>query len=123
MSSGAVIKKEERLAKKEDFLRVRKEGKRLSARHFSVSTAPNGLNIKRLGLSVGARAAGSSPVRNRIKRLVREFFRLNKGFFPEASDTVISARDGIAVKSYADVEKELAATLKKLERTEKKEVR
>ncbi|MCC6742046.1 MAG: ribonuclease P protein component [Planctomycetia bacterium] len=38
---------------------------------------PNGLGIPRLGIVVG-RHVRSKPVRNRIKRLLRESFRLNR---------------------------------------------
>jgi ribonuclease P protein component len=45
----------------------------------------------RLGLSVGRRV-GTAPRRNRIKRLLRESFRLMKHDFPRAYDIIIVVR-------------------------------
>jgi ribonuclease P protein component len=57
-------------------------------------------------MSVSSRVGGAVR-RNRIKRLVREFFRLEKGSLPESTDLLVSARKGVRVKDYKDVQKEL----------------
>jgi len=48
----------------------------------------NGLDLTRLGLSVGRRVGGSVQ-RNRIKRLLREAFRLARAEFPPGYDIVL----------------------------------
>ncbi len=45
--------------------------------------------------------------RNRLKRMIREFFRLNKDLFPGSSDVVISAREGAANLDYWQLSEEL----------------
>lgn len=52
---------------------------------------PNGLAHCRLGLSVG-RQVGGAVARNRLKRLLREAFRLEQRAFPLPLDLIISAR-------------------------------
>ncbi|MEX0746117.1 MAG: ribonuclease P protein component [Phycisphaeraceae bacterium] len=52
---------------------------------------PNGLGFNRLGLSVGRRV-GSAVVRSRIKRLLREAFRLEQHGLPQGYDIVTVVR-------------------------------
>lgn len=51
----------------------------------------NGLAHSRLGLSVG-RVVGGAVERNRVKRLIREAFRLDQHSLPQGLDFVVSVR-------------------------------
>jgi ribonuclease P protein component len=55
----------------------------------------NPLGITRLGIAVG-RKAGNACARNRIKRRLREYFRLNREKMPPETDIVFVAQDGAA---------------------------
>ena len=70
----------ERLKSPRDFKRVCSRGKRIRTENFIIYALPNDLGLPRLGLTVSAKTA-NSPGRSRIKRLLREFFRLNKACF------------------------------------------
>jgi ribonuclease P protein component len=61
----------------------------------------NGLDHPRLGLSVGVRAAGGAVARNRLKRLLREWFRFHQHATP-ACDVVVNVRPA-AAKATPDV--------------------
>ncbi len=56
-----------------------------------VFASPNGLDHPRLGLSVGRRV-GSAVHRHRIKRLLRESFRLEMAQLPAGYDLVVNVR-------------------------------
>ena len=58
---------------------------------LAVFSRPNGLRHPRLGLSV-SRRVGTAPVRNRIKRLLREAFRAGQYDLPAGYDLVIVVR-------------------------------
>lgn len=52
---------------------------------------PNGLPHPRLGLSV-SRKVGAAVVRNRLKRLIREAFRIMQHDFPRGYDLIVVVR-------------------------------
>lgn len=68
--------------------------------------AENDLHRPRLGM-ITTKRLGKAVRRNRVKRLLREFFRLHKGILPP-KDIVIIAKKGATNLSYAEVAAELA---------------
>ena len=68
----------------------------------------------RLGLSV-SRRVGTAPRRNRIKRLIREAFRLLRHDWPRGYDLVVNVRPHDPVL-LADYQRMLSAMLVKLHR-------
>ena len=80
-----------RLHGRREFARVYAGRVRTSAGPLVVHGRPNGLEHHRLGLSVSKRV-GIAVVRNRIKRLVREAFRLNQRAWPGGYDIVVVVR-------------------------------
>jgi len=63
--------------KSSDFQKARKGGKRSFTKNFIIYSLPNGLGTNRLGITASAKV-GNAVKRNRVKRLLREFFRLNR---------------------------------------------
>jgi ribonuclease P protein component len=70
---------------------------------------PGPTGTARLGLAV-TRRLGKAVRRNRVKRLVREFFRRHKQQLPPM-DLVIMAKKGAAALNYQQVEEELGPLL------------
>ena len=60
----------------------------------------------RLGIVV-SKEVGSATYRNRIKRLLREFFRLNKNQIKGSYDFVIRVKKGCLLRAYAETEEEM----------------
>ena len=100
------FRKEDRIRRRADFQRIFREGTKYRTPHFRVSILPNALSHSRLGVTVGRRI-GSAVERNRLKRRIREFFRLNKESLPGSSDLVVTAREGSAGLNYWLVSEEL----------------
>jgi len=63
-----------------------------------------------------SRQVGHAVRRNRIKRLVRETFRLHRELFPEQADVVVIAKHHCAVKGLAAVHAEIAQAARVLAR-------
>ncbi len=98
-----------RLRHRPDYLRAQAQGKRLHTRHFGVTLAPMGEGQPRLGLVV-TRRLGNAVQRNRVKRLLREFFRRHRTGLP-AADLVVMAKKGAAELGYRQVYEELGRLL------------
>ncbi len=107
---GHSLGKEERIRRRSDYARIWREGKRRQTEHFLVSLMPNSLPFPRLGIVVSKRV-GQAVERNRLKRRIREFFRLHKEAFPGSSDVVITAKRGAATASYWQISSELKGIL------------
>lgn len=105
--AGFSFAKGERILKPDDFNRVRKGGKRVSTRSLTIYILTTASGVRRIGLSVSSRV-GNAIVRNRIKRLLREVFRLNKDSFPRSSDILVSVKSTAGIKDFNDCKKELS---------------
>lgn len=79
MSAAAAsgFRPEDRLRHRRDFLHVYQEGRRVGGRCFSLFYLRGAGDRHRLGLTV-PRKVGGAVVRNRVKRRLREVFRLNR---------------------------------------------
>jgi ribonuclease P protein component len=92
--------RERRIRRRADFVRVQSSGERATSRHFVLLVCARELEPdalarapSRLGV-VATRKVGDATMRNRIKRLCRECFRLWPGFVPDGIDLVVIAREG-----------------------------
>lgn len=81
----------ERLRRPSDFRRVYERRRSVSDPWLIVYACENGLPHLRLGLSV-SRKVGQATLRNRLRRLYREAFRLGKNEMPVGLDLVLIPR-------------------------------
>ena len=98
--------KDQRLLNRKDFVNLNHTGKRYRTDNFTVLSKKNGLIFTRLGITVNRRI-GNAARRNRIKRLVREFFRLNKESFQKGYDLIVIANRGAHDLEFNDIKEEL----------------
>ena len=102
-----------RIKQGRDFLRVRQNGERLVTGCLIANwqRLPAGAP-SRLGVITSSKIGGA-VVRNRARRLLRESFRLHQHDLAQPVDLVLIARQSIAEKAFAGVEKDFLTTLKK----------
>ena len=113
MRGDYCFRPQERIRCSADFQRVKNAGKRAKTPHFGLNVIPNDLEYHRLGLIV-RKQFWTAPKRNRIKRVVREWFRLNKSRISQpARDIVVIARPGAERLSPGDLSKEFLPVLNK----------
>ena len=77
--------KKQRLLKNSEFRAVLQKSRRHSDGIVALYAAENGLEYSRLGVSI-SRFCGGAVVRNRLKRLLREAFRISRHEIPSGFD-------------------------------------
>src|SRR5271169_4935658 len=100
-----------RLGQNRDFARVRQQGQRLAQGCLIANwnRLPAGAS-PRLGV-ITSRKIGGAVERSRARRLLRESFRQHQHEFTQPVELVLVARNSIAGKKFADVEKDFLAAL------------
>jgi ribonuclease P protein component len=102
-----------RLRHKRDFDAAYARGRRLGDGFFTVIARSNESGAPRLGLSVAVRTAGGAVGRNRIRRIIRESFRLHQHEIP-AVDLVVSMRPAARAAASPELRASLAALWKRV---------
>ncbi len=69
---------------------------------FSLIFCPNELGINRIGISIHRKLRGAVK-RNRIKRIIRESFRLDRTEYPVCADIVFAVRLDFPLQSPAEI--------------------
>ena len=105
-----------RLTRERDFQRVLRTGSRARSAHLVVAVAANDLEHTRLGISIGKRIHKSAVRRNRLRRIIREAFRLSYADLPRGVDMVVMAAEPALVLELRTVQPELVLLARKAER-------
>ncbi|MBF0125722.1 MAG: ribonuclease P protein component [Magnetococcales bacterium] len=83
--------KSARLLTSREFQQVASQGKRYSSRCFNLLVRRSDHPLPRLGITV-SRKVGKAVSRTRIKRVIREFFRLHRPRLTQNMECVIIAK-------------------------------
>lgn len=90
------------LRKGREFDKVYKLGTRWHGKGFSLIFCPNELGFNRIGISIHRKLKGAVK-RNRIKRIIRESFRLERSTYPDCSDIIFAVRPDFSLNSPAEI--------------------
>jgi ribonuclease P protein component len=97
-----------RLARSEDFARVRAVGQTFRSRLLLLNVAPNGLLHNRYGVVTGKKLGGA-VVRNRVRRLFREAIRATNHRLTGGWDIVLVAHPSAAVQPASEIHRAFEA--------------
>lgn len=93
------------LRKSQEFRTVYEKGQRLDGRFITVFVSPNQLDCHRLGITASRKVSLRAVDRNRLKRLIRETFRLSDitvSSTEKRYDWVINAKRSLLKVKLAD---------------------
>lgn len=85
-----------------EFEKVYSRGKRIHGNGYTLICLENGSVDSRLGISVHRKVRGAVK-RNRIKRIIRESFRLERKQYPQGVDIVFAVRPDFSCKHPGDI--------------------
>jgi len=99
-----------------DFKRVYSRGSRARGGSMTIALHPNGLELTRLGLSVGKVCWKSAVRRNRVRRVFREAFRVSLPELPQGFDIVMIGSTPKLEPGLEQIRRELVAMARKAQR-------
>ena len=102
-AQSSAFEKSKRLLTAKDYKAVFDQAQwKVSCRELLCLAKPNGFDSPRLGLIIAKKNVKLAVERNRVKRVIRESFRLHQQELPNA-DLIILARKGLADLSNAEL--------------------
>ena len=105
----------DRLTSRRQYRTVYDTGRRVRGRFVTVFALPNGLDRCRVGITV-TRKLGNAVKRNRIKRALREIFRLHRVSTSGSFDLVVNAHASIADCAVEQIERDFLKCVARLTR-------
>lgn len=107
------MKNTQSLKLNKDFRRVYR-GKNIAGGYTVVYACKNKYGFNRLGLTV-SKSFGKATARNRVKRLMRESYRLMENTIRTGYDLIIVARHRAADKTQAQIQRDIGFVLKSMD--------
>jgi ribonuclease P protein component len=102
-----------RVVRPADFVRLRKNGRRIATPLFNAQAMAGSTGTARLGLAVSRRVSPDAVRRNRIKRIARESFRHVRSGLP-ALDILLIARESADARDNAALRADLEALWRRI---------
>ncbi|MEZ4753910.1 MAG: ribonuclease P protein component [Bdellovibrionota bacterium] len=110
-SNSSTLPATSRIKKRTEFLHIQNTGKKLFSRHFLIIAKESTSNQSRIGITISKKVDKRATRRNRIKRRIKEIFRLNQHRFHKNFDIVIIARKNAGKIEYRSAEREILGAL------------
>ncbi len=112
--SNFCLPKKTRLLKRAQFLTLSKQGIKVHTGYFLALVLKEKAQNNRIGITV-SKKVGNAVARNRIKRIIREYFRHNKETMSGPKDINIIAKKGLTTLSNRQIIEKLDKLFAKID--------
>ncbi|EOC99431.1 ribonuclease P protein component [Caldisalinibacter kiritimatiensis] len=106
------MNKKYRLRSNKEFKRVYKKGKSLANRYLVMFYIKNPYNYNRVGFTV-TKKLGKAVVRNKVRRRIKEGYRLNADKVKQGYDIIFLSRVNAKNAEYKDLERAILHLIRK----------
>lgn len=100
------LKKDDILRHRKDFKHIFSFGRRLGNKYFQIVCDNNQQGQRRIAVVVG-RKYGKAHLRNKIRRRIKEVYRLNKEKFSSERDYIIMPREAVKQLRFHEIKDSL----------------
>lgn len=104
------------MLKRPAFLECFAKGRKRNSANFLIFSLERGTEQTRIGITV-SKKVGNAVRRNRIKRLLREFFRLHKELFLPGVDYSFVVKKNFSLNTFNDLVQELSPFLQRMRKS------
>ncbi|MGA1190915.1 MAG: ribonuclease P protein component [Bdellovibrionota bacterium] len=111
MTPQFTLPRQARIPSRREITYVQKAGRKIHTKHFIICYQTTPSPTSRIAVTVSKKVDKRAVHRNRIKRLLKETFRLFQGNLNEPLDVVIIARKNALECSFDDCATEIASAL------------
>ncbi len=101
------------IKKNYEFSKIYKKSKYYVGKYIVLYVTANKLDINRIGITI-SRKFGKSVKRNRIRRLIKENYRVYEDTLKKGNDLVFVARKTDDMPTYTEIKKEMKFLFKRL---------
>jgi ribonuclease P protein component len=115
--AGFDLPRSARLLTRRDFANLREQSQRLSTRTFVAEYRQSSQGCARLGVAISRRVSKRAVDRNRIRRTIRESFRMHRAELPHL-DILLIARSLSAQQANPHLRADLEGIWRKLSATQ-----
>jgi len=109
------LPKDERVRRRREYLAIQRRGEKVHLAHLLAFIQRGEPLRRRIGITV-SKKVGNAVQRNRVKRLLREVWRRNKGAFPLGEDVVFVAKRNASQATFAEIEVQVLKVARRLRR-------
>ena len=107
-----MLQKQHRLTKRKEFSYIYKNGQATHSNMLTIVMVKSKKETPKVGFSVSNKL-GNAPVRNKIKRRLREILRQKLTIIKPYQNLIIVAKQPIVEASFSDTQKEMCYILNK----------